>query len=220
MALAVELKKGTYSLSVARRAEGEKAAAPPGGWLLLWSLREVRSRKSNSDWGKRNSTNDVTRHLWLFLEFATKWTELEKGEKISENNILSCKEWIIFIQFPEAWTWRWKIEKFLSASHFLSNIQILKFKLHNQMFQYLHLMQFIVVRINVCFRERLPNAHRTIRVWCAMSRHIITRLIPWMDSTLNVDEEALKKTIFLILHVEATFVVSLNWVEPVKNMSL
>lgn len=41
-----------------------------------------------------------------------------------------------------------------------------------------------------------------------------------MDSTLNVDEEAQKKTIFLILHVEATFVVSLNWVVPVKNMNL
>lgn len=33
--------------------------------------------KRNSDWGKRNSTNGVTSHLWLFVESATKWSKLE-----------------------------------------------------------------------------------------------------------------------------------------------
>lgn len=87
-------------MSVARRAEGEKAAAPPGGAFYCGRWGKYVYVKGSSDGGKRNSTNDVTRRLKLFVELATKCQSWKKGRWL-KTNIVSCREWIIFIHFPE-----------------------------------------------------------------------------------------------------------------------
>lgn len=76
----------------------------------------------------------------LFVELATKWSELEKGEKMTENQYCVSQRVDHFHSISRNFTGRSVLEKFHSASYFLSNAPISKLELQNQTFEYLHLV--------------------------------------------------------------------------------